>query len=179
MSAALGIMRGHRGTIKIDSTEGIGTTIRLLFPCLEGVAETQPFRLPDQSDSAQPDWRGQGLVLVVDDEEIVREMAGAILSSVGYRVETAVDGRDCLEVYERHRDDVVAILLDLTMPRMNGAEVIRELRSHDECVPILLSSGYGVHEVKKRLNGEHFEGFLQKPYLRVALIDKIKEVVSA
>ena len=179
MSATLGIMRGHKGTIKIDSTEGIGTTIRLLFPCLEQAAETQPFRLPDESDTSQPDWRGHGLVLVVDDEEIVREMAGSILSSAGYRVETAVDGRDCLEVYARHRDDVVAILLDLTMPRMNGAEVLRELRSRDEGVPVVLSSGYEVQEAEKRLNGEHFEGFLQKPYLRAALIDKIKEVVSA
>ncbi|MCH7572816.1 MAG: response regulator [Planctomycetes bacterium] len=179
MSAALGIMRGHKGTIKIDSTEGVGTTIRLLFPCLEKETEAEPFDLPDQTGSPQPESCGRGIVLVVDDEEFVREMACSILSSVGYRVETAVDGRDCLDVYEQHRDDVVAILLDLTMPRMNGAEVLRELRSRDRHVPVLLSSGYGVQEAEKRLNGEHFEGFLQKPYLRAALIDKIKEIVSA
>ncbi len=179
MSAALGIMRGHKGTLKVDSAEGVGTTIRLLFPCLKKETEAEPFHLPDQTGSLQPEWRGHGIVLVVDDEEFVREMACTILSSVGYRVETAVDGRDCLDVYEQHRDDVVAILLDLTMPRLNGAEVLRELRSRDRHVPVLLSSGYGVQEAEKRLNGEHFEGFLQKPYLRAALIDKIKEIVSA
>ena len=179
MSAALGIMRGHKGTIKIDSTEGVGTTIRLLFPCLNRQTETQTFHLPEQIDCSEPESRGHGIVLVVDDEEFVREMAETILCSAGYRVETAVDGRDCLDVYGRCRDDVVAILLDLTMPRMNGAEVLHELRSRDEHVPVLRSSGYDVQEAKKRLNGEDFQGFLQKPYLRASLVDKIKEIISA
>ena len=179
MSAALGIMRGHKGTIKIDSTEGVGTTIRLLFPCLNRQTETQTFHLPEQIDCSEPESRGHGIVLVVDDEEFVREMAETILCSVGYRVETAVDGRDCLDVYGRYRDDVVAILLDLTMPRMNGAEVLHELRSRDEHVPVLLSSGYDVQEARKRLNGEDFQGFLQKPYLRASLVDKINKIVSA
>ena len=93
MSATLGIMRGHKGTIKIDSTEGIGTTIRLLFPCLEQAAETQPFRLPDESDTSQPDWRGHGPVLAVDDEAIVRASAGPVLLPAGFRLRSPFAAR--------------------------------------------------------------------------------------
>jgi len=178
MSAALGIMRGHGGTIKIATITGEGTTIRLLFPCAEPRARSLPESAPKQME-AQTDYaKEEGVVLVVDDEELIRDMAGEILTAAGYTVTTAVDGQDFFDVYDRLDEKVVAVLLDLTMPRMNGAEVLRELRARGDETPILLSSGYTVEDVTKRLDGERFEGFLQKPYPRTSLVEKIRKVAA-
>lgn len=175
MSAVLGIMRGHKGTIKIDSVPDVGTTIRLLFPCLSTDAVIEE-PAPSEDDTATESWQGEGIVLVADDEEFLREMASAMLRSSGYRVETAVDGADCLEVYKRHRKDIVALFMDLTMPKMDGYEVLDELRAMGSDVPVVLSSGYNFQEIKKRLNGADYQGFVQKPYMRQGLVEAIREV---
>jgi CheY-like chemotaxis protein len=177
MSAVLGIMRGHRGTIKIESQPGEGTTIRLLFPV---AASILPARKKSWSNSmvTRDNYEACGTVLIVDDEEMVRSIAAAILAESGYRVITAVDGAQALEVYAREAADIDLVLLDLTMPIMDGVETLHELRKSGSEVPVILSSGYTEQEVKDRINGDRFEAFVQKPYTRDSMLETIRQVLA-
>ncbi len=179
MSAVLGIMKGHRGTIKIASAAAYGTTVRLLFPALGRGAEVTP-ETPLVTDVVRRDqWSGNGTILVVDDEATIRGLAAAILAEDGYKVLTAVDGEQALEVYQRHGSEIDAILLDLTMPNKDGIETLHDLRAAGSEVAVILSSGYNEQEVAKRIHGDRFEAFVQKPYSREALLACLREVLAA
>jgi CheY-like chemotaxis protein len=115
---------------------------------------------------------------VVDDESGMRNLAGAILESSGFRVLTACDGSDAIRVFERHAGEVVAIVLDLTMPAMNGEEAAVELRRVRAEVPIILSSGYSEHEVAARFAGKGLAGFLKKPYEPVELMEALQRALE-
>jgi CheY-like chemotaxis protein len=177
MSAVLGIMRGHHGTIKIDSAPGRGTTIRLLFPATHDAESAAPKRWMNRIVS-RDDHSGQGTVLIVDDEEMVRSIAAAILAESGYRVLTAVDGAQALEIYAREGAQIDLVLLDLTMPNKDGVETLHELRTGGATVPVVLSSGYTEQEVKDRINGDRFEAFVQKPYTRESMLSTIRDVMA-
>ncbi len=179
MSAVLGIMKGHRGTIKIRSVAGAGTTVRLLFPALKRAVERLP-DVPLVTDVIRRDqWSGNGMILVVDDEATIRGLAAAILAEDGYKVLTAIDGEQALDVFNRHRDEIDALLLDLTMPVKDGVETLREIRASGSDVTVILSSGYNEQEVAKRVQGDEFQAFCQKPYTREALLACLREVLAA
>jgi CheY-like chemotaxis protein len=112
-------------------------------------------------------WRGRGTVLVVEDEEGVREVVGRMLERLGFDVITAVDGQDALRVLDEHDGGVTAVMLDLSMPRMGGPETIRLLRERLPELPVVLMSGYTEQDVAaKILDGTGGAvGFLQKPFL--------------
>jgi CheY-like chemotaxis protein len=159
LAAVLGIVRGHRGRITVASTPQKGSTIEVLFPCST--------RLPwdeAESDRREPP-RGQGTVLVVDDEPGVRTLARRALESAGFQVYTAEDGRKGLELFAQLRHETVAVLLDLTMPRMDGMEVLAELRRLAPYVPlVVVMSGYSELETSRRFAGMSANGFIQKPF---------------
>jgi len=173
MSAVLGIMRGHKGTIMIDSAPGKGTTVRLLFPALPDDAQAKATDSTGSTILSQAEWSGEGTILVVDDEEFVRNLAATIFAESGYRVLTAVDGVQCLDIYRSHGGQIDVILLDLTMPNKDGVETLQELRTFDQDVPVYLCSGYAMEEIEGRLNGAAFNGFIQKPYSRDRLLEAI------
>jgi len=112
LAAVLGIMRGHKGALKVYSELGRGTTFRLLFPRASGVAEALALSAP-----ARPAWRGQGRVLVADDEETVRATTGAMLRALGFEPRLVADGQQAVEAFCMAPDDFALVLLDLTMPR--------------------------------------------------------------
>jgi nitrogen-specific signal transduction histidine kinase/CheY-like chemotaxis protein len=167
LAAAIGIVRAHRGALKVTSQPGLGSTFRLLFPGTDKKAEV---RVAEPSGRV---WRGRGTVLVVDDESGVRDLARAILESAGFAVLTACDGGDAIRVFQRHAGEVVAIVLDLTMPAMTGEETATELQRIRPGVPIILSSGYSEQEVAGRFAGKGLAGFLQKPYEPAALTEAL------
>jgi len=178
MSAVLGIMQGHRGTIKVDSVPGVGTTIRLLFPALARAAERLP-EAPLVTDVVRRDqWSGNGTVLVVDDEATIRGLAAAILAEDGYKVLTAIDGAQAIEIYNRHGGEIDLILLDLTMPTKDGVETLHDLRAAGSEVAVVLSSGYNEQEVTKRVQ-DTFQAFVQKPYSRDTLLGCLRDVLAA
>jgi signal transduction histidine kinase len=174
MSAVLGIMRSHRGTVKVYSEPGQGSAFRLLFPVSEKAVRNASVKEIPKGE----EWRGSGVVLLVDDEQPVIDIAGRMLEMLGFSVETAKDGMEALEVFGRKRTEIRCILLDLTMPRMNGEEAFRELRRLDPGIPIVLSSGYSELEVATRFSGEKVAGFMQKPYRFSELRDLLQKVSS-
>jgi PAS domain S-box-containing protein len=159
LAAAIGIVRAHRGALKVSSQPGLGSTFRLLFPGTDKTAEVRA-----EEPAGIREWPSRGTILVADDESGVRNLARAILQNSGFTVLTACDGADAIRVFRRHAGEVVAIVLDLTMPVMNGEETAAALRRIRAGVPIILSSGYSEQEVAGRFAGQGLAGFLKKPY---------------
>jgi two-component system, cell cycle sensor histidine kinase and response regulator CckA len=124
------------------------------------------------------DWRGSGTVLVIDDEEGVRIVAQSALERAGFTVLTAEDGGAGLELFRARGDEIVLVLLDLTMPRMSGGQVYRALIELRPGARVLLSSGYIDEDASDLLAGPGVAGFIQKPYRPAKLIEKIRAALE-
>lgn len=172
LSATMGIVRGHRGALKVYSEVGKGTTFKILLPALKNASPGGP----GQPAPGEPEWKGRGGVLLVDDEETIRALGRMMLERLGFEVFTAGDGREALEVYERWRERIHVVLLDLTMPHMDGEEAFRELRRIAPEVPVIMCSGYTVHEISARFAGKGMTGFIQKPYTLAELRKQLQAV---
>jgi CheY-like chemotaxis protein len=173
LAAVLGIVRGHRGAIKLYSEPGRGTTFKVLFPTGSGEVSALA---PESDRQPGSDLAGR-VALIVDDDETVRSVTRRILERAGMTVLLAVDGEDGLRVYgENPRIDLV--LLDMTMPRMDGEEVFRELRRVDPDVCVVLTSGYNEQDATERFAGKGLAGFIQKPYRPVDLLAKLVEALT-
>ncbi len=173
LSAVLGIVRGHNGFIKVDSTFGYGTTIRAYFPLTE-----EPAR---QFRKTPPVKREQLLgktVLIVDDEPAVLEVGRIMVEKAGGVVLTAKDGGEAEAVFREREEEIDCVLLDLTMPGIGGEETLERLRRIREDVRVILSSGYSKHEVETQFGGEGFAGFLQKPYKRNRLLRTLGDAIE-
>ena len=173
LAAAIGIVRAHRGALQVSSQPGLGSTFRLLFP---GTDKTEEVRAVEPADVRVEQCHGT--ILVVDDESGMRNLARAILENAGFTVLTACDGGDAIQVFRRHAGEVVAILLDLTMPVMNGEEAAAELGRIRAGVPIVLSSGYSEREAAGSFAGKGLAGFLKKPYEPADLIAALQRALQ-
>jgi len=163
MAAALGIVHGHGGVIKLSSELGRGTTIRVLFPVVERLPD-EPAAEPVDTDPIALDTTSE-TILLVDDEALVLRTVTKMLHKSGYHVLTAADGRAAVALYRKAPNDIDLVLLDLAMPLMDGRETLRALREIDPDVVVLLSSGYNEREAEPGAA----TGFVQKPYSRAAL----------
>ena len=174
LAAVQGIVHGHRGGLCVQSSPGAGTTVRVLFPCAALAPE------PGKDAGPAPGSDGEqlyGAILVIDDEEGVRRVAGRTLERAGFRVLLAEGGSRGLELFRAQAGDIDAVILDLTMPDMNGHQVLQALRILDPAVRVILSSGFS--ELDLDASGEPGTGaFLQKPYLAAELLGKVREVLE-
>lgn len=162
MAAVLGIMRGHKGAILVDSEPGNGATVRVLFPAASKPAPA----VGSPAGAAQSANAGRtGTILVVDDEDMVREVYAAFVRAMGYGVLTAADGVEACRLLREHGGDILCVILDLTMPRMDGVSAFREMKSSKPDLIAILSSGYNEQDAIRRFTGEGLAGFIQKPYL--------------
>lgn len=170
LSAVLGIMRAHHGAVRVYSEIGQGTTFKILFPAVtDAAADAGP-----PIAAADTAWRGKGTVLVADDEEQVRSVTCALLRHLGFDSITADDGRQAVDIFRSKRAEIDLVLLDLTMPNMNGAEAFSEIRQIDPGARVVIVSGYSEIDITTRFAGKGIDGFLQKPFT----LAKMREIVS-
>ncbi len=159
LAAVLGIVRGHKGALKVYSEPGRGTTFKLLFPASRGTSETT--KTPAANTAK---WRGEGRVLVVDDEEGMRITIARMMGTMGLEPTLASDGREAIELFRADPDRFTLVLLDLTMPHLDGEQTFTELRRIRPDVRVVLMSGFNAHEVLVRFSGKGLASFLQKPF---------------
>ena len=174
LAAVLGIVRACRGTLAVSSVPGRGTTFRLYLPAVPGPAGGSAPSIPVAM------LRGAGgTVLVADDEEAVRNAAVAMLNHHGYATVEAVNGSEAVEKFRARPQGFKAVLLDLMMPGLNGAEVLREIRALDPAVRVLMMSGFSPQEVLSRLPGLGPVTILHKPFTIPELLDRLDEAITS
>ena len=178
LAAVLGIVRGHKGAIKVYSEPGQGTTFALFLPVAEDLVEPVETVAKTSADDARA-WRGAGTVLVADDEETVRDVARRVLEDRGFTVLLACDGQEAVDMFRSHADDICAVLLDLSMPALNGKEALREIHGIRADVPAILSSGYTEEDAIDQSSTERPAAFIQKPYAPNELVATLRAVLEA
>jgi CheY-like chemotaxis protein len=166
LSTVYGILEAHHGVIEVDSRQGIGTTFHVLLP-LGSLS-------PEQPPQERAIDLGKGIVLVVEDEPILRDVAQSALESLGYAVEIAEHGRAGVAAYRARHSELLAVLLDLKMPVMGGQEAFAQMRGIDATVPVIICTGYGENEEVQALLSQGAAGLLSKPYRILELSDALQ-----
>jgi PAS domain S-box-containing protein len=174
LAAVLGIVRAHRGAFFVESTLGHGATFRMLLPPTSKPLKASKFN----SQPKLPTTAKTGTILVVDDEPGVRKLASNILEPQGYTVALASDGYEALALTLAHGARITAVLLDLTMPGLDGPSTLRELRQMKIDIPVLIMSGYSEVDVRSRFPDDSRLSFIPKPFNAEQLSDRLEELLA-
>lgn len=171
-----GIMKQHEGFVTMDSTPGSGASFSLYLPAAGALArpESSPSRPESPLQSTPPPPRNS-TILIVDDEDMIRNLGRSILEADGFKVLEAGDGVDAVDLFERERDRISLVLLDMTMPRLSGRDAFQQMRQIDPGVRVLFSSGYSPEDVSE-IDGS--AGLLTKPYRPNDLLVAVRKALS-
>ncbi|MDD2897360.1 MAG: response regulator [Desulfuromonadaceae bacterium] len=182
MSAVMGIMRTHNGALFVKSESGCGTTFRALFPAPE-LAPEDVLQVPDALTSPEPTGISEkplsGMVLVVDDEKSVLRVCTKMVALCGFTVIAACDGIDAVTKFREHADQIAVVLLDLTMPNMDGLIAMREIRGIRPDCRVILASGFNEEEMSSRMDAHTPSGFIRKPYNMKELKAELSRVMMS
>jgi len=170
LAAVHGIIRTHKGAVKVFSKKDEGTTMRLLFPVLTSLQE---------QDSIKPEIRPKSkTILIIDDAEDICTIANNILQRVGFKVISAADGKEGLKVFRECIEDISLVILDIIMPVMDGKKTFHELKHIKNDIPVILTSGYNKEHAMRTMGGENIAGFIQKPYKGHDLVELVKKILN-
>jgi PAS domain S-box-containing protein len=174
MSATLGIINSHNGALQLFSQLGQGTTFKMYLPASSRAED-------GNADSTVPSakWQGSGTVLLVEDEDQVRDIAKTYLETFGFTVLEAVNGKEALELYKTNAAEINLVVTDIGMPVMDGYELCAKLKSLNQKLPIIISSGFGDTDVTSRIESGNIAGIISKPYTPNQIMDVLKGVVKA
>ena len=176
LATVLGAVRRHHGAISVASELRGGTKFRVLFPAVDGLR--RPTIVPSPP-TGEPALAGDSqMVMLVDDESIVRDVGARMLERGGFRVCAAPDGPAAIELLREHGCDIACVVLDLTMPKMDGVETFAILRSIAPKLPVVLSTGHAEDQLIARLRDAKIDGFISKPYVYAQLMDKLRGVLG-
>lgn len=179
LPVVMGIVKAHEGAVTVESRPGQGATFRVFLP----VTAEEPLQARKAEPVVSRAVEEQGLVLLVEDEPMVRNTAQRMLRHIGYEVIEAADGAEAVEVFRQHQEQIRCVLCDLTMPRMDGWETLEALRKLATNIPVILASGYDEARVMAGKHPDQPQVFLHKPYaladLKAALAAALKEPVRA
>jgi PAS domain S-box-containing protein len=169
LAAVLGIVRSHRGAIRVETSAGSGTRITVIVP----PSTVRPVAHGAETRRTPVRVAGHGLVLLVDDEDMVLRMGRRMLERLGYEVGVARHGREALEFYQQYADQIVCAVLDLTMPVMDGFETVEALRGLNATLPVVVMSGYSAQDSESRFTRIRADALLEKPFQLDALAHAI------
>ena len=173
LAVVYGVAQSHRGAVEVERNLPRGTTMRVLLPA--AVGERAPSAPPVASRELRP---GQGTVLLVEDEALVRVAAVQALRASGYAVIEAADGAEAVELFSRHHAELSAVVLDMIMPRMGGREAYLALRACDASVPVLLVTGFALNDEAQSILDLGVRGFLSKPYDAPSLSEALARLLG-
>jgi two-component system cell cycle sensor histidine kinase/response regulator CckA len=171
LASAYGIIKNHNGIISVNSKEGVGTAFNILLPA----SNKEPL---EESESVEEVVQGAGTILLVDDEEMILAIVEKVLLKLGYKVFIARNGREALRIYDRRKNEIDLVVLDIIMPEMSGGEVYDRLKAMDPNVKVLLSTGYAIEGEASRILETGCEGFIQKPFKIGLLARRIREILE-
>lgn len=175
LSMVYGIIQNHGGYIELNSEPEQGTTFEILLPA---VAELR-MKEPTSSDPAPVLHKGSETILLVDDEELIRQLGVDILEDSGYKMLSASGGTEAIQIFRKNRKKIALVILDMIMPGLGGKETYLKLKAIDPKIKVLLSSGYSTNEGVGEILREGVGGFIQKPYRDEELIAKVREMLDA
>ena len=176
LATAIGIVRKHDGFLTLESEEGCGTSFHVYLPAAKSPTEEKPLRTPH---ARAPELRGEGeAILLVDDEATVLKVMQRSLEKSGYRVLTAEDGEQGLEVFSQHAGEIRLVITDMAMPGIDGPGMISALRKFDNEVKIICTSGLNTPSSIEALSSLGVEAVLSKPCNSKTILREIKKVLG-
>ncbi len=173
LSATLGIIRTHQGALQVQSQPGLGTIFTIFLPALPA----QATKAESVITPPVPRQEARALVLVIDDEEALREVTTDVLSAEHFQVITTASGLEGIEQFRRWQKQVGVVLLDMKMPGMNGKQTYQILRQIEPAVKVIFMSGYSETEVTSQLDNDFALPFLAKPYTADALVQHVRQML--
>ncbi len=172
LAMVYGVVKNHTGTINVETSPGKGTAFTVFFPVVKPAIS-----------KAQSAWSapalGKGTILIVDDEAYIRSILQTMLEKLGYRVISAANGKEALEIYAEHQEIIDLVIMDLIMPVMNGKEAFDRLRQINDKVKVLIASGHTTAEQAGFPLQQGLHGFIQKPFTMHRIADKVQSMLSA
>ncbi len=174
LAALLNAVQRHNGAVEVKSEVGQGAVFRIYFPVEEEVADGAA----EEALELDGGWHGYGTVLVADDEEAIRDITTSLLERLGFRVITAANGLETVDLYAEHAEEISVLLMDINMPRLNGLEATLRIRHINPKVPVLFMSGYPREQVMDRFGEQPHTDFIKKPFQSNELAVAIRNVME-
>jgi PAS domain S-box-containing protein len=171
LASAYGIVKGHAGYIDVESEEGVGSTFSIYLP-------SSGREVKKVATTAEQVIEETGTILLVDDEDVILEVGQDLLQAMGYQVLTAKDGKEAIELYEKNRDDIDIVILDMVMPNMGGGEAYDSMRKINPNIKVLLSSGYSIDGEASQILERGCDAFIQKPFKLKELSQAVRKILG-